>query len=190
MLLPGNENFVFADLFSDTTSLNDFVNPQSNNFFGNRLTNSFRSLLEDLFVPDEANIDGISNSVKSKFVFIDNIKQSVNALNDTITNLEGSPRLTMNLGATKYTPEQRVVVLDLSWYAPFKPYGDLVLTGFIYLFFLWRLFISIPSIISGVGGAIQGDYMLHEVHDFRNYGVGRSSGLDRIISIKNGGVRR
>ena len=43
--------------------------------------------------------------------------------------------------------------------------GDLVLTGFIYLFFLWRLFISIPNIIHGLGGAVQADVMVSDIHN-------------------------
>lgn len=72
-----------------------------------------------------------------------------------LNNVGNVPKLSLHLGSTKYTSEGDFVILDLSWYAPFKAYGDLVLTGFIYLFFIWRLFISAPSIIHGVAGSIQ-----------------------------------
>lgn len=72
-----------------------------------------------------------------------------------LNNVVNAPKLSLHLGSTKYTSEGDFVILDLSWYAPFKAYGDLVLTGFIYLFFIWRLFISAPSIIHGVAGSIQ-----------------------------------
>ena len=59
----------------------------------------------------------------------------------------------MTIGATKYNNEQKVIVLDFSWYAPYKTYGDLIITGFVYAFFLWRLFINLPNITHGLGGS-------------------------------------
>lgn len=141
-------------------------------------------------MPSEERINAISNTVKSKFQFIDSIKTGINSLDQTINNLGDSPRLTMTLGATKYTEEQNVVVVDLSWYAPFKQYGDLVLTGFIYLFFLWRLFISIPNIVNGIGGAIQGDYMVHDIQAYNKFGFGRTNSLTLHQDKMNGGVFR
>lgn len=43
------------------------------------------------------------------------------------------------------------IILDLSWYLPYKPYGDMVLSGFMWLSFLWLLFKRFPAIISGEG---------------------------------------
>ena len=63
----------------------------------------------------------------------------------------------MTIGATKYTEQQTVKVIDFSWYAPYKTYGDLVLTGFVYAFFLWKLFIKSPNIIHGLGGSVDND---------------------------------
>lgn len=97
--------------------------------------------------------------------------------------------MTLNLGATKYTEAQNTVVLDLSWYSPYKSYGDLVLTGFIYLFFLWRLFINLPNIIHGLGGFIQADYMVSDIQAFDKFGFGRSISFTS-KQDKNGGSSR
>lgn len=59
----------------------------------------------------------------------------------------------ITIGATDYTPSQEIKLIDLNWYAPFKSYGDVILTGFIYAFFLWRMFIRLPSTIHGLGGS-------------------------------------
>lgn len=50
--------------------------------------------------------------------------------------------------------EGELTYIDMSWYKPFKPYGDLVITGFVYLFFLWRLFVHLPGIIHGSSGSV------------------------------------
>lgn len=157
---PASEDFILSDvlrglnplsklfdLARDVGSIFDLFNPASENF-----------ILRKAFVPSEERINALTNTVKSKFDFIESIKLGINSIQDSINNLGNSPKLTMNLGATKYTDEQRVVVLDLSWYAPFKPYGDLIITGFVYLAYLWRLFINLGNIIHGSGGAIHADY--------------------------------
>lgn len=111
-----------------------------------------------MFVPSEERLNAIQNTVSSKFSFVDSIKLSIEALQNMLNNVGNAPKLTLHLGSTKYTEEGDFVVLDLSWYGPFKFYGDLVLTGFIYIFFIWRIFITVPSIINGASGVVQTGY--------------------------------
>ena len=107
-----------------------------------------------LFVPSEERITALTTVVSSKFDFIDSIKLATNSLLDIINNVGNSPKLDIELGATKYTEETNITI-DFSWYAPFKKYGDLVITGFVYATYLWRLFIKLPGIISGNAGNIE-----------------------------------
>lgn len=108
-------------------------------------------MLEFLFVPSEDRITGLFNSVTSKFNFVDSIKIAINSFIDIINNLGIAPSLSLELGSTKYSSEMKVKIIDLSWYQPYKTYGDVILTGVIYAFYLWRLFSSLPSIVSGAG---------------------------------------
>lgn len=130
-----------------------YLNPFSDNFFGYKIINLFSDLFKELFVPSEERLTAISNTVSSKFEFVDNIKTAISSLQNIINNVGNAPKLDINIGATKYT-SAGTVTLDMSFYKPYKSYGDLVLTGFIYLFFLWRLFIRLPSIIRGDSGYI------------------------------------
>lgn len=107
-----------------------------------------------MFVPSEERITALTNTVSSKFEFVDSIKIATNSLIDIINNVGGSPTLNIELGATKYT-DKTTISIDFSWYTPFKKYGDLVVTGFCYSMFLWRLFIKLPGIISGSAGNIE-----------------------------------
>ena len=75
--------------------------------------------------------------------------------NDIINNLGNAPVLRLDLDSTKYTDKMTVNVIDLNWYKPYKKYGDVVLTGVFYAFYLWRLYNRISDIIRGVGsGAV------------------------------------
>ena len=49
-----------------------------------------------------------------------------------------------------------------SWYAPYKEYVDAIFIAFVYIFFVWRIFIKLASIIRGTGGDI---VMVHEFPD-------------------------
>jgi len=93
------------------------------------------------------------NSVKSKFAFADTIKSVINEIKNSFVNVNSIPTLSININSSYYTGE--LTILDLSWYSKFKTYGDVIITGFVYLFFIWRLFIHLPSIISGTGGGIE-----------------------------------
>ena len=62
--------------------------------------------------------------------------------------------LSYNVQSKYYTGS--IPIIDLSWYTPFKPYGDVIITAFTYLFFIWRVFIHTPNIIHGLGGEASG----------------------------------
>ena len=116
---------------------------------------SLKDFFKSLFVPSEERITGLQNTVMSKFDFINSIKTAISSFNDIINNLGNAPVLHLELGSTKYTDKMTVKVIDLNWYKPYKKYGDVVLTGVFYAFYLWRLYNRISDIIRGVGsGAI------------------------------------
>ena len=74
--------------FSDVLS---YLNPFSENFFVYKLIELLGDLLEFLFVPSEDVINGVVDSVKSKFSFIDTIKSSVSDGEDVLVGAEAVP---------------------------------------------------------------------------------------------------
>ena len=150
-----SSNFIFSGFFENVKNIVSFLNPASENFFVYKLIDLLKEALKFLFVPSEERINAIIETVKVKFSFVDSVITAVNSVKDIVNNLGVAPKITLNLKETKYTEAQNVVVFDLSWYAPYKTYGDLVITGFIYLMFLWRLFIKAPNIINGIGSSAE-----------------------------------
>ena len=111
--------------------------------------------LTSLFVPDESNVDDLTNTIDEKFGFIDSIKLCIETIQDMINNIEnGSAVFDVDIDSPYYSGD--VTLFDLSWYSPFKTYGDLVFTGFAYVFFVFRLYKSIPNIINGFSSASSG----------------------------------
>lgn len=167
---PLSENFFLLNLWNFLTNIVSYINPLSENFFGYKIIDLLSDLFEYLFIPSQERITAITNTVSSKFAFVDSIKYSINSIKDIINNVGNAPKLTLNLGATKYTQAGNYTIIDLSWYAPYKTYGDLVLTGFIYLFFIWCLFVHLPNIIHGTAGDIKDDVQI-----FNNFNDGGGS---------------
>ena len=185
-LNPFSDDFILKDVLSLFGTLLSYINPFSDNFFGYKLIDLLKSALEFLFVPSEERITAITNTVSSKFDFVDTIKYSIESLQNIINNVGNAPKLEISIGSTKYTNEQTVKVIDFSWYAPFKTYGDLIITGFVYIFFLWRIFINLPNIIHGLGGVVDSNQMMGDIDAYNNTGFGRSN----FINFRRGGGRR
>lgn len=65
----------------------------------------------------------------------------------------GAPSIKIDLGAAQsnygYQYGGEVEMLDLSWYTPYKKTVDDLVSGFLWILFLWNLFKRAPSIISG-----------------------------------------
>lgn len=171
-LNPFNENFIFNDMFS-------WLNPFSEDFIGKKITELFSDLLKSLFIPTEERITALQTTVMSKFNFIESVKIGINSFKNNIINLGNAPVLSLKLGATKYTNEMTINVIDLNWYKPYKQYGDLIITAIIYSFYLFRLFANLPNIITGVGGFNEASIALSDIKAYSKFGFGRRTDLTR-----------
>lgn len=190
-LNPFDENFILKKIIQGLADILNFLNPNSDKFIGKVIVDLFKDLFNFLFVPSEDRINALVNSVKSKFNFVESIKIAMNSMMDLINSYGGSASLSVTLKPTKYTEETTVRILDFSWYAQFKPYGDLVITGFVYAMYLWRLFTHLPSIIAGVGGAYNDvPAMLTDLDVYSKFGNGRPSSTTKHINHENGGTYR
>lgn len=130
-----------------------YLNPSNENFFGIGLISMLSDTLSYLFEPSADITSGLSSVVSSKFGFIDTISNFITQIQDMLENLEnGSSELTLDIESEYF--EGEVTVFDLSWYAPFKAYGDMVFTGFAYVLFFFRLWKQIPNILSGISSGV------------------------------------
>lgn len=151
---PFSDNFFLKGFLSSFGNLLDWLNPFSENFFVYKLIELLKEALSFLFVPSEDSINSLVDSVKSHFAFIDTISNTANSIKDMFSGTDTLPVIKVSLPQNSWYNGE-VTVLDLNWYSTYKSYGDLIISAFIYAFFLWRMFIKLPSIISGTGGAIE-----------------------------------
>lgn len=70
-------------------------------------------------------------------------------------NPSGAPSLTIDISgltsALGGSGGGEVEILDLSWYTPYKETVDNLISGFLWLGYLWLLFKRAPSILGAVG---------------------------------------
>lgn len=78
-----------------------------------------------------------------------------NTIPDLLQHLNGSSSVfvfnTAGVTTDLFTIPSGTIVLDMSWYAPFKRYGDMVISGFMWIFYLIMLFRHLPDLLSGSG---------------------------------------
>lgn len=119
------------------------------------IIDGFTELLKTLFIPSDEYWKGKFDYLFAKFEWVNSLIDSVNIITDyfTTTDFSQPPKVTLNLTLenSKYDFGDSAVVLDLTWFADYRSMVHRILSGFMWLFFLWNLFKELPSIISGVG---------------------------------------
>lgn len=123
---------------------------------GNFLINGIR----DIFVPSEDFLTEKVNAIRERFSIADFVITLADYFDKKI-NAIGSvsvpPSLTVNFASSNsvYDWGGEAVVLDLSWYEPYKPTVDSLLSGILWVVFAWRLIVAAPGIINGVPGSFE-----------------------------------
>lgn len=147
---PFSDNFLLKGVLEFLGNILSYINPFSENFLGRKIIELLGDLLKSLFIPKEESFTKFQDIFNEKLGFVDSIKSGVNSLKDMFNNVEELPSLTMNIDSKYYKGE--ITIIDLAWYSQYKTYGDLVITGFCYIFFIWRIWVHLPNILQGTSG--------------------------------------
>lgn len=89
--------------------------------------------------------------------YMPNIVNSLQGNSTSVITFE-----TAGVSNSFYTIPAKSITIDMSWYLPYKKYGDMVLGGFMWLGFLYVLWKRIPDIISGAGVITDDIHSLNE----------------------------
>lgn len=110
-----------------------------------------------LFVPSEDFFSKKITYFREKFEFVDSLAECFTAVRDSFANPTEFGSITVNLSASesKYSYGSGTVnVLDVSWYTRYKPYGDKIISAFMWIIFIFNVFKQLPGIINGASGAV------------------------------------
>lgn len=109
---------------------------------------------------NQAEFDSALTNLKTN-TFIGSIDSIVNdTMPELLQHINGSTSTfvfyTAGVSTDLYSIPSSKIVLDMSWYAPFKQYGDMIISGFMWLFYLIMLFRHLPDILNGAGLHFEG----------------------------------
>jgi hypothetical protein len=118
-------------------------------------------VFETLFVPDQEATTEKIETIKAHFGFMEEISETAESLKTLVSGVtDFTPVIyaDISLANGKYDwGSGNVPVLDFRWYAPFKGVADAVIIAIAYALFFWKLFMRLPSIISGSSAIIEYD---------------------------------
>lgn len=113
------------------------------------------SALEAIFVPSEDFLTAKVDALRAEFAFADTIITGGQMIGDAFNGFDAEPPIIyIDLGATRgdYDIGGKVPFIDLTWYEEYKPTVDMLLSSFLWVVFIWKLFQKAPGIISGMPG--------------------------------------
>lgn len=114
------------------------------------LTDSIVDGIANIFAPDAALMQEISDTFTSKFGFVTTLHDLGSDLLSISADSE-PPVVYIHLEDAEGNIDYggTVKALDMTWYSRYKADADKVLSGFLWLGFVWMLFKRVPSIIKG-----------------------------------------
>lgn len=121
------------------------------------LANLLLSGIKDIFVPLEDFITAKVIALRERFGFADSIITTFEMFTSSLFPDSTSPPvlyLDLSAASGSYYLGGKVVFIDLGFYAPYKATGDALLSAFLWLVFIWRVGVRLPSIIRGAGGVV------------------------------------
>lgn len=130
------------------------------------LPDSIASAIAQIFVPDTVLLNEIYGTFYSKFGWLETLRGIITGAMNEVYGDNYIPIIYiyphgMNNTDLKYSspnglklaPDgvEKIPILDMTWYAPYRAMVNDFLAGLLWLTFIWKLFSSAPDIIGGAG---------------------------------------
>lgn len=170
-----NQKWGEFDLDAFSESLEEFIKTAA-------VGDGEHNLFGILFVPDDEVVEKYWSDIQKRFSGIFELMNTGIRIVDFLKTCSGekAPCFTVDLGASaSYYLGSEAVIIDFSWYEPYKPTVDLLFAGIVWAGFIWRMYSRIPEIIGGIGMAVSMPYRLeqHEIQNARMKETQRRSDL-------------
>ena len=119
------------------------------------IVDGISSVLTSIFVPTTDFITAKVESLRARFDWIDPFIVFAENISGELFSTE-PPVIYIHLDDAEgsYNYGGTIPFLDMRWYARYKEQGDLILSGFLWALFAWRMYLKLPGIISGASGTI------------------------------------
>ena len=141
-LNPLSENFILKSVINGIGNILSYINPFSENFFGYKIVEFFKNLFIELFVPQQDQFTEFSNNIKSKFGFVDQIKELV----QNLFSFDNSPYSTQSEDTMANYPKweieyygTKVNIIDFEAFDKYRGVVHGIIICVMYISYLWRL---------------------------------------------------
>lgn len=121
----------------------------------NYIATPLLSGIRALFIPDAGYLDSAIDALTSKFPFANSIAVMGVDLKQFFLSLGSEPpviRIDLSAATGLYDYGGDMVLVDFSFYEPYKPAMDRILSAFMWLWFCWRMLLGLPGILGGISG--------------------------------------
>lgn len=113
-----------------------------------------RDFLTDFFVPDQELFDQRVQHLHDKISWVTEFTEFGSRITELLSEASGNKAPVIRIKLSRDDDSiwnANDIVIDFSWYEPYKPAVDAILGGMLWLSFLWNIFRRLPDIISGAG---------------------------------------
>lgn len=111
--------------------------------------------LKNLFIPSQGYFQEQVQALRQEYAVFDSASRfGLDLKSFFLTIGQKPPIIYIDLDASdsSYDYGGRAVCFDLTWFAEYKPITDGIISAFLWLWFVWRLLLNLPSIIAGTSG--------------------------------------
>lgn len=110
--------------------------------------------LKSLFTFDSSIITDFKTANMPKILWIQDITTYFNEFGSSLMSGD-APIIYANLGDSEsYNIGGNIEFINMSWYTRYKPIGDVIIGGFLWILFIWNVYKHLPSIINGVSSSV------------------------------------
>lgn len=131
-------------------------------------------VMTDVFVPNEAATLEKVGEMQEYFKFTEDMEDIISEFEKSVFGITPSPILKIPIGKPKSKKYNfgtgSHIIIDVSWYAEYKDFGDRIILALVWAMFIWRIFVLLPGIVSGgVGGFFETRDLMSEYSINKSY---------------------
>lgn len=162
------DNVTLKDILAGVLALPQLIAKAVSGFFSDVVTEikvipqtivaGMTNVLTWAFVPTVGFADAEIQLLANEYPLFDSFLDTIQYFREAFSGGAGEPPviyLHLEDAEGSYNWGGTVAVLDMHWYERYKPTVDVLLSGLMWVFFLWRLLVHAPNIISGLAGDLE-----------------------------------
>lgn len=132
-------------------------------------------LVVSLVIPSDGFMESKYQEFLSNFAFVNRLNDFAHKMYIDFQYLytEHAPSINIDLSKSKskiIRSDKVVNFINLDWFAEYKVYSDVLISTFLWAWFLWRTYCRIPDILNGLGMIASDNIYIHDGYNGKRRG--------------------